>query len=130
MSIPFLLQLIAGVVIVLIILLIFLIKKKRKNFVVPVLILTCLAIGFGVWKGLQEYNRTNKDLITVEPDLKISTIDLIHGIRPRMPINNSPYLSFLPVTLSSSQNRVQVVSKKKIGSATALAGAVEEQSND
>ena len=42
-----------------------------------------------------------------------------------MPINNSPYLSFLPVTLSSSQNRVQVVSKKKIGSATALAGAVE-----
>jgi hypothetical protein len=42
----------------------------------------------------------------------------------------SPYLSFLPVTLSSSQNRVQVVSKKKIGSATALAGAVEAQSND
>ena len=92
MSIPFPLQLIAGVVIVLIILLIFLIKKKKRNFVLPVLILTGLTIGFGVWKGLQEYNRTNKDLVTVEPDVKISTTDLIHEYEANDSAANQKFL--------------------------------------
>jgi tRNA_anti-like len=92
MSIPFPLKLIAGVVIVLIILLIFLIKKKKKNLVFLVLILTIITIGFGLWKGLEEYNRTNKDLVTVDPDIKISSGDLIHQYEANDSIADQKYL--------------------------------------
>jgi|GEM_PF-203959 len=92
MSIPFPLKVTAIVVIVLIILLIFLIVKKKRKLVLPVVVLTGFAIGFGAWNGLREYNRTNKDLVTVEADVKISTADLIREYEANDSVADQKYL--------------------------------------
>lgn len=54
--------------------------------------LIILGIGFGVWQGLKEYNRTNKDLSTVRPDIKISVVDLIHEYETNDSVSDQKYL--------------------------------------
>ena len=77
MSIPLPLKIITIVIVVLVILLIIVIRKKRKDLVWPLIVMIVLCIGFGIWKGLHEYNRTNADLQNVDPDNKIAATELI-----------------------------------------------------
>jgi tRNA_anti-like len=73
---PFALKITLAILVVLLILL-FVAVKKRK-FIRLVIILIILDIAFGVWQGLSEYKRTNKDISTVKADVKIVATDLIH----------------------------------------------------
>ena len=71
-----------------IILLIILRKKKRK-----IVLLTMLPVlGVGVWLGMQEYNRTNKDLSKVKAELKISATNIINEYESNDSIANKKYL--------------------------------------
>ncbi len=77
MSIPLAIKVIAAVVFVLVILLIVIIRKRRRNLIFPLTTLIFFGVGFGVWTGLKEYNRTNEDLSTVKADIKIPATGLI-----------------------------------------------------
>jgi tRNA_anti-like len=92
MSIPLPLKIVAIVLVVLVILLFVVIKKKEKGFIRPVIILIILGIGFGVWQGLREYNRTNEDLSHVKADIKISAVDLIHEYEANDSASDQKYL--------------------------------------
>lgn len=92
MSIPLPLKIITIVLSVLVILLIIVIRKKRRDLVRPLIILILLGAGFGVWKGLQEYSRTNEDLLNVKADIKISATDLIHDYEANDSAANQKYL--------------------------------------
>jgi tRNA_anti-like len=92
MSIPLSLKIITIVLVVLVILLIIVIRKKRRDLLRPIIILIILGAGFGVWKGLQEYNRTNPDLLNVKAGIKISVADLIHDYEANDSAANEKYL--------------------------------------
>jgi hypothetical protein len=92
MSIPLSLKMIAVVLVVLIILLIIVIRKKRRELVWRVIFVIALVVGFGVWRGLKEYNRTYDDPATVKADIKISAVDLIHDYRVNDSIADQKYL--------------------------------------
>ena len=52
----------------------------------------CIVLGVGVWQGLHEYNRTNKDLRKVKANVKISVIDLIKEYNDNDSSANQKYL--------------------------------------
>lgn len=87
MLLPLSLKIIAGIGILLLILLIAM--KKQRKFIGLLLLIT---IGIGVWKGLKEYNRTNKDIASVKADVKISATDLIHAYETNDTLSNQKYL--------------------------------------
>jgi putative nucleic acid binding protein len=92
MSIPFPLKLIAIVVIILVILLVIVVRKKQRRLIFPLILLLVLTTGFGVWKGLSEYNRTNEDLADVKADINISATDLVRDYEKNDSIANNKYL--------------------------------------
>ena len=92
MSMPLALKIIAIVIFVLIIGLIIAIKTKRRSIILPLVILLLPGIGFGVWKGLSEYNRTNEDLVNVKADINILAVDLIRDYEAGDSIANQKYL--------------------------------------
>ena len=63
-------------------------KKKRK-----IVLLTMLPVlGVGIWMGLHEYNRTNKDLSKVKAEVKISATGLIKEYEANDSMANKRYL--------------------------------------
>lgn len=72
MILPLSLKIIAGVLIILLLLLIFM-KSRRK----PLLFLLIITIGIGVWFGLKEYNRTNKDPENEPAKYEVAATDLL-----------------------------------------------------
>jgi len=122
MSIPLPLKVIAGVVIVLIILLIFLIKKKKRNLVLPVLILTGLFIAYGMWKGLEEYNRTNQDMGKADPNVKISSSDLIREYEANESLADQKYLG----KVIETNGNVKKIEKDEKGYLTIVLGDSSE----
>lgn len=87
MLLPSSLKIIAGIAILLLIL--FIAFKRQRKFVGLLLIIT---IGIGVWQGLKEYNRTNKDIADVKADIKISATNLIHEYETNDSLANQKYL--------------------------------------
>lgn len=63
-------------------------KKKRK-----IVLLTMLPVlGVGIWMGLHEYNRANKDLSKAKADVKISATDMIKEYETNDSMANQKYL--------------------------------------
>lgn len=106
MSIPFSLKVIAVVVIILVILLIVVIKMKRRRFILPLIVLIVLGTGFGAWKGLKEYNRTNADLAVVKADLNISATELVRDYERNDSVANDKYLGKV-IEINGSVKKVE-----------------------
>ncbi len=87
MLLPLSLKIIAGITI-LVLILFFALKRQRK-FIGLLIVIT---IGIGIWQGLKEYNRTNKDIADVKADIKISATDLIHEYEKNDSLANKKYL--------------------------------------
>lgn len=87
MLLPFSLKIIIGIGILLLIL--FFVLKRQRKLIGLLLLIT---IGVGIWQGLKEYNRPNKDVANVKADVKISAIDLIHEYETNDTLSNQKYL--------------------------------------
>lgn len=48
--------------------------------------------AFGAWKAYDEFNRTNKDILSVKADTKISAMNLIHEYEANDSASNQKYL--------------------------------------
>lgn len=125
MSIPLPLKIITIVVIVLVILLIIVIKKKRKDLAKPLIILIILCTGFGVWKGLREYNRTNEDLFNVDPHAKIGAIDLIREYEANDSSADQKYLG----QVIETTGKVKKIEKDEKGYYTVVLGDTADLSS-
>lgn len=79
---------ILGAAAILLLLLLIVWKKQRKIL----WLLFIVVAGSGIWQGLKEYNRTNKDFLDVKADVKISAADLIHEYETNDSIANGKYL--------------------------------------
>jgi tRNA_anti-like len=116
MHIESLVKTIVAILVVLIILLVIAIRKKR--FVRPVVLLILVTIGFGAWQGYKEYYRLNRDLSTVDADIKISATDLIHDYEKNDSASNKKYLGkIVEVT-----GYVKDVKKDEVGNYTIVLG--------
>ena len=118
MNIPPPLKIITVVIIVLIILLIIVITKKRKQLIRPVIVLLVLGIGFGVWKGMKEYNRTNEDLITVKAEINISAVDLTREYEANDSAADQKYLGRIVET----NGNIKKIEKDEKGFYTVIMG--------
>lgn len=87
MILPLSLKILIAAGILLIIL--FIIWKSKRKYIWPLII---ILIGLGIWQGLKEYNRTNKDLKNVKADIKISAMDLINEYEKNDSASNKKYL--------------------------------------
>ena len=78
-------------------------KKKRK-----IILLTMLPVlGVGVWLGLQEYNRTNKDLSKAKADVKISVTDIINEYEASDSIADKIYLGKI-IDLNGNVKKIEI----------------------
>ena len=118
MNIPPTLKIIIVVIIVLIILLITIIKTKKRGLIWPVVILILLSIGFGAWKGLEEYNRTNEDLSTVKADINIPAVDLIREYEANDLAADQKYLGRIVET----RGNIKKIEKDEKGYYTVIMG--------
>lgn len=90
MRIESLVKAVLAILAVLIILLVIAIRKKR--FIWPVVLLIIVTVAFGAWQGFREFYRQNKDLGTVNADVKIAATDLIHEYETNDSASNKRYL--------------------------------------
>lgn len=63
--------------ILIVLLTVLLLSIRKRKFIRLIIFLIILDIGFGIWQGVKEYNRTNKDFSNVKADIKIIATDLI-----------------------------------------------------
>jgi hypothetical protein len=92
MHLPLPIIVILAALVLLVILLITGIRKKNKKLIGPVIILMIAIFTTGVWYGLKEYNRVNKDLSSVKADVKISAMALIAEYENNDSASNQKYL--------------------------------------
>lgn len=92
MNIPMPFIIVLAILAVLLVLLFMGLRKKKSKLTGPVIILIILDVGFGVWYGLKEYNRVNKDLSNVKADIKISAMALISEYDVNDSVSNQKYL--------------------------------------
>ena len=84
---PLYLKLLGAAAILLLVLLI--VWKKQRKILWPLFIIIA---GVGLWQGLKEFNRTNKDLANAKADVKISANDLIHEYETNDSASNQKFL--------------------------------------
>ena len=118
MMLPLPLMIIIAVLAIQLILLIILWKKLSKKKRKIVLIIMFLFLSVGVWQGLLEYNRTNKDLSKVKADVKISATDMIKEYETNDSIANLKYLGKI-IELNGT---VKNVEKENTGDYTIVLG--------
>ena len=116
---PFSLKIALGILVVLIILL-FIVKNKRMIW-----ILITLNVGLGAWLGINEYNRTNKDISTVKADVKIPATDLIRQYENNDSLANKKYLG----KVIEINGRVKDVKKDEAGYYTVVLGDTADMSS-
>ena len=104
MHIPLSLKIITVVIIFLVILLIITIRRRQRNLIRSLVILILLGIGFGVWQGLKEYNRTHDDLLGVKADINIAAADLIRAYETNDSLANQKYLGRIVETSGNVKN--------------------------
>lgn len=102
MMLPLPLVIIVGVLVIQLILL-FVIKKKKRKIVLFTII---FVLGIGVWQGLLEYNRTNKDLSKVKADVKISATNIINEYKANDSIADQKYLGKI-IELNGNVKKVE-----------------------
>ena len=73
MAIPLTLKIIIGIILVLIVFL-FVTPKRKGKYILYAII---LFVGVGVWQGLKEYNRTNKDPEKTPAKYEVAANDLL-----------------------------------------------------
>ena len=118
MSIPVALKIITIVIVVLVILLIIAIRHKDRSLIRTLVILIIMSAGFGVWKGLREYNRENDDLGSVKADIKISAVDLIHQYEANQATSDQQYLG----KVIEAQGNIKKIEKDESGYYTIILG--------
>ena len=69
--------------------LVFVLRKKKR---IIVLLAMLPVLGIGIWQGLYEYNRPNKDLSKTKADVKISVIALINEFKVNDSTADKKYL--------------------------------------
>lgn len=104
------------------ILVILLVLIKRRKII---LILILLDIGFGVWQGFTEYNRTNKDISNVKADIKIEATDLIKQYESNDSSANKKFLD----KITEITGPVKEVSKDEAGYYTVILGDTTSMSS-
>ncbi len=109
---PFSLKIALGILVVLIILL-FIVKNKR---VIGILII--LNVGIGAWFGINEYNRTNKDISYVKADIKITATALIHQYETNDSLADKIYLG----RVIETRGKVKDLKKDESGYYTVVLG--------
>jgi len=112
-----------AILIILIILLVAVIRKRK--FTGLVIFLIILDIGFGIWQGLKEFNRTNKDLSNVNADVKIIATDLIQQYETNDSSANKKYLGKIIETGGS----IKDVKKDEAGYYTIVLGDTASMSS-
>jgi hypothetical protein len=122
---PLSLRITVIVIIVLLILLFIAIRKKNRNLIQLLFVLVVLCIGFGIWKGLKEYNRTNEDLSTVKADIKIPAVDLIHDYEKNDSVANLKYVD----KVIEADGNIKDIEKDEKGYYTIILGAKESTSS-
>jgi len=98
---PFSLKIILAILGVLLVLL-FVIKKRKFIW-----ILIILNTGLGIWLGLKEYNRSNKDFSNVTPDIKIAATDLIREYETDNSTANKKFLGKILETIGTIKDIIK-----------------------
>jgi len=88
-------------------------------------ILITLNVGLGAWLGINEYNRTNKDISTVKADIKIPATDLIRQYENNDSLANKKYLG----KIIEINGRVKDVKKDEAGYYTVVLGDTADMSS-
>ena len=91
---------------------------KKRKFILPIILLILLDIGFGIWQGFKEYNRTNRDFSNVKADVKIAATDLIQQYESNDSLANKKYLG----KVIDINGRVKDVKKDETGYYTVVLG--------
>ena len=89
------------------------------------MILLLLGIGFAVWKGLKEYNRTNEDLSTVKAEINISAADLIREYEANDPAADQKYLGKIVET----HGNIKKIEQDEKGYYTVILGDTSSRSS-
>ena len=105
MALPLALKIVIWILVLLAILFI-LLKGKRK----PIGLLFIIVAGFGLWKGIDLYNKKNPDLADVEADAKVVAADLIHEFEANDSAANQKYLGKV-IEVSGSIKQIETDEK-------------------
>jgi hypothetical protein len=92
MHLPLILKITAIAVVLLLVLLVIAVRRKQRTLAWTLIVMLLLGIGFGAWKGLSEYNRTNEDLSNVKAEISISAMELISQYEANDSVANVKYL--------------------------------------